>query len=35
MSDVEKAFHQVSIALQDRDVLRFLWIDDATSPGKE
>lgn len=32
VSDVEKAFHQVSIAPEDRDVLRFLWIDDAASP---
>lgn len=32
VSDVEKAFHQVSIAPEDRDVLWFLWIDDATSP---
>ena len=32
VSDVEKAFHQVSIAPEDRDVLRFLWIDDTTSP---
>ena len=32
VSDVEKAFHQVSIAPEDRDVLRFLWIDDVTSP---
>ena len=28
VADVEKAFHQVSIAEEDRDVLRFIWIDD-------
>ena len=33
VSDVEKAFHQVSIAPEDRDVLCFLWIDDVTSPA--
>ena len=28
VADAEKAFHQVSIAQEDRDVLRFIWIDD-------
>ena len=32
VSDVEKAFHQVSIAPEDRDVLRFLWVEDIASP---
>ena len=32
VSDVEKAFHQVSIAPDDRDVLRFLWIDNPVLP---
>ncbi len=30
VSDIEKAFLMVSISEEDRDVLRFLWIDDAT-----
>ena len=29
-ADIEKAFLMVSIAEKDRDVLRFLWIDDIT-----
>ena len=32
VSDVEKAFHQVLIARDDRDVLRFLWIDNPVLP---
>ena len=32
VSDVEKAFHQVLIAPNDRDVLRFLWIDNPVLP---
>ncbi len=28
VAGVEKAFYQVSIAEEDRDVLRFIWIDD-------
>ena len=32
VSDVEKAFHQVSIAPDDRDVLRFLWIGNPVLP---
>ena len=27
-SDIEKAFLMVGVALEDRDVLRLLWIDD-------
>ena len=29
MADVEKAFLMVFMAEQDRDVLRFLWVDDV------
>jgi len=29
-ADIDKAFLIVSIAEKDRDVLRFLWIDDIT-----
>ena len=32
IGDIEKAFHMISVAEDDRDVLRFLWVDD---PGKE
>ena len=27
-ADVEKAFLMISVSPQDRDVLRFLWVDD-------
>lgn len=33
--DIEKAFLMVSIADKDRDVLRFLWIDDVTKDQPE
>ena len=29
-ADIEKAFLMVSMAEQDRDVLRFLWVDDIS-----
>ena len=34
-ADIEKAFLMVSISEEDRDVLRFLWIDDITKGTPE
>lgn len=34
-SDIEKAFLMVSVAEDDRDVLRFLWVDDITQSKPE
>ena len=31
-ADIEKAFLMVSIAEEDRDCLRFLWVDNVSSP---
>ena len=33
--DIEKAFLNVSVAEEDRDVLRFLWVDDVTKESPE
>ena len=35
VTDIEKAFLQISVVKRDRDVLRFLWIDDTTKPDPE
>ena len=33
--DIKKAFLNVSVAEEDRDVLRFLWVDDVTKESPE
>ena len=33
--DIEKAFLMISVAEEDRDVLRFLWIDDILKTALE
>ena len=33
--DIEKAFLNVSVAEEDRDVLRFLWFDDVKTEYPE
>ena len=34
-SDIKKAFLMVGMAEEDRDVLRFLWVDDIDNPSPE
>ena len=29
VGDIEKAFHQISIIPEDRNYLRFLWVDEV------
>jgi len=31
VADIEKAFHQIVVSLDDRDILRFLWFEDVNS----
>ena len=35
IADIEKAFLMVSVSDEDRDVLRFLWIDDVNKPDSK
>ena len=35
MADIEKAFLMVSMCEKDRDVLRFIWVDDITKDEPE
>ena len=34
-ADIEKAFLQISVAEDDRDVLRFLWVDNINKKYPE
>ena len=34
-ADIEKAFHQIQIAPQDREMIKFLWFDDITKENPE
>lgn len=35
VGDIEKAFLNVSVAKEDRDVLRFLWVADVNKESPE
>lgn len=35
VGDIEKAFLNVSVAKEDRDVLRFLWVADVNKESSE
>lgn len=35
VADIEKAFHQIQISEEDRDMLRFLWFDDLANDNPE
>ncbi len=34
-ADIKKAFHQIQIAPQDREMIKFLWFDDITKVNPE
>ena len=35
VGDVQKAFHQIEVAVEDRDCLRFLWVEDPKNAISE